>query len=315
VTKRSRYAPAVLVAGLLAATAVAFVVTERLKLTRAPIRAVVVSPKVFAPACDCETDVVSIGFVLRRADVVGLEIVDDEGNAVRELVRDSPRKAGPVAIFWNGRIDSGAPAFEGVYRPRLRLRRDRRTILMPNRIRVDRTPPRVVLVSVDNARISPDGDGRRDRVAIGYKVDEPAQVALFVEGVRRTLKQGVGSAGRIGWDGRINGDAAKPGRYEVTLVATDVAGNVGRATRVAPVDVRYVALRRRFFSVLPGGAVSVLVEADARSFRWKLGARSGMARTGRLRVRAPLQPGRFTLTVSVGTHRARAAVVVRRPPA
>ena len=101
----------------------------------------------------------------------------------------------------------------------------------------------------------------------------------------------------------------------VTVGATDLAGNVARPTRGVGVDVRYVSLGRRFLSVRPGGTVVVSVRADARSFRWRLGARSGVARTGTLRVVAPRQPGRFTLTVSVGSQSARAAVVVRRPPA
>jgi hypothetical protein len=185
---------------------------------------------------------------------------------------------------------------------------------MPNPIRLDTTPPRVVLVSVQPTRISPDGDGRRDRVVVGYRTSEPARVGLYVDGIRRTLKRGSKQQGTIDWDGKIDGVPADPGRYAVTLAATDLAGNVGAPTRVTTVDVRYVQLGRRFFSVAPGGRVSVLVLADARSVRWKLGARSGVAKTGRLTVKAPRQPGRFTLTVSVGRNVARAAVVVRRPP-
>lgn len=301
-----------LVASLLVATAIAFVVTERLKLTPAPIRGPVVVTKLFSPRCECDTDVATISFVLRRADVIRVEIVDANGNVVRELVRNAARKAGPVTIYWNGRIDSGAEAFEGVYRPRINLRRNRRTILMPNRIRLDVTPPRVVLVSLGPTAISPDGDGRRDRVVGGYRVDEPARVALFVDGTRRTLRKGTRQTGQIEWDGKLDGDPAEPGRYTLTLGATDLAGNVGAPTRGVAIDVRYVSLGRRFFSVRPGGTVAVAVRADARSFRWKLGARSGVARTGLLRIRAPLQPGRFTLTVSVGSRSARAAVVVRR---
>ena len=55
----SRLAPAVLVAALLVATSAAFVVTEKLKLTRNPI----VGPrvdKIFSPTCDCATDSATI---------------------------------------------------------------------------------------------------------------------------------------------------------------------------------------------------------------------------------------------------------------
>ena len=54
VALRTRLAPAALVGALLVATAVAFVVTEKLKLTRSPIIGPTVA-KVFSPTCDCET--------------------------------------------------------------------------------------------------------------------------------------------------------------------------------------------------------------------------------------------------------------------
>jgi hypothetical protein len=57
----------------------------------------------------------------------------------------------------------------------------------------------------------------------------------------------------------------------------------------------------------------VLVLTDAARIEWKLGGRTGSARPGTLRLRAPLQPGRFTLTVTANGHSARAAVIVRSP--
>ena len=84
---RSRLAPAALVAALLVATSVAFVVTEKLKLTRNPIIGPTVA-KVFSPTCDCETSSAEIRFRLRKADRVSVEIVDAGGHVVRELARD-----------------------------------------------------------------------------------------------------------------------------------------------------------------------------------------------------------------------------------
>ncbi|MBM3676455.1 MAG: hypothetical protein FJW96_01020 [Actinobacteria bacterium] len=312
-TRRSRYAPAALVAGLLVATAVAFVITERLKLSPSPIRGPIAVTPVFSPDCECTTDVASISFVLRRRDILDVEIVGSDGEVVRELVRGSARRQGRVTVYWNGRIDSGARAEEGVYRPRVHLDRNRRTILMRNRIRVDATPPTIVLVSVSPLAISPDGDGRRDRVAAEYRVDERARVALFVDGDRQTLRRGSAQKGRIEWNGRVSGVPVDPGTYGVTLGAVDLAGNVGRPTRAVPVSVRYVALGRSLIRARPSEIVDVRVVADARSFTWKLAKRSGRAATGRLRLRAPAVPGRYNLVVSVGGRSARATVVVRRP--
>ena len=75
--------------------------------------------------------------------------------------------------------------------------------------------------------------------------------------------------------------------------------------------IRYVALGRKRISVNAGGAFAVRVASDARSVRWELGVRSGVARPGTLRLRAPLQQGRFTLAVTANGHTGRAAVFVR----
>ena len=93
----SRLAPAVLVAALLVATSAAFVVTEKLKLTRNPI----VGPrvdKIFSPTCDCATDSATIAFRLRSPDRVSLQIIDADGDVVRELARDRPQGRAPVRV-------------------------------------------------------------------------------------------------------------------------------------------------------------------------------------------------------------------------
>ena len=157
----SRVAPALLVAALLAATSAAFVVTEKLKLTRSPIIGPTVA-KVFSPTCDCGTASADIRFRLRTPDRVSVEIIDSGGDVVRELARDRPQSRRFVTYVWDGRDDAGRVVDEGTYRPRIHLDRQRRTIVMPNRIRVDTTAPRVVSFTARPLVISPDGDGRSD---------------------------------------------------------------------------------------------------------------------------------------------------------
>ncbi len=103
------------------------------------------------------------------------------------------------------------------------------------------------------------------------------------------------------------------GPYSLRLGAVDVAGNEGRPTRSKVVVIRYIALGRSSIVTTPGGRFAVLVLTDAARVTWKLGARTGVARPGTLRLRAPLQPGRFTLTVTANGRSARAAVFVRSP--
>ena len=77
--------------------------------------------------------------------------------------------------------------------------------------------------------------------------------------------------------------------------------------------VRFVTLGRDRITAAAGAPFAVRVSSDAERVRWTLGGRSGFARPGTLRLRAPLQKGRFTLTVSANGHTARAAVFVREP--
>jgi len=101
--------------------------------------------------------------------------------------------------------------------------------------------------------------------------------------------------------------------YSLTLSAKDPAGNVGEAVRFPPLVVRYVALGRDRIVVSAGARFAVRVSSDARTVRWRLGRRSGVAVPGTLTLRAPLQKGRFTLTVTANGHSDRAAVLVREP--
>ncbi len=102
----TKYAPAALVAVLLAATTVAFVYTEKLKLTPSPIVGTLVD-KVFSPVCDCATDTARISFVLRKSDRLDVAIVDRAGTIVRELARGQSERRGRVAFVWDGRDDPG----------------------------------------------------------------------------------------------------------------------------------------------------------------------------------------------------------------
>ena len=312
----ARYAPAALVAALLVATGLAFAYTEQLKLTRSPIFGTRVPLKVFSPVCGCATARARISFVLRRRDRVRLEVIDGRGDTVRTLVRGRLVPAGRrVAFTWDGRDDRGRVVPEGRYRPKVHLDADRRTIVLPNRIRVDTTPPVVELVGARPRAFSPDGDGRRDRVRVRYRVDGPARVALFADGVRVGRKRGQQEEGRIDWNGRVDGEAPAPGVRVLDLRATDEAGNESRPSRRARVLIRYVALGRTRIGTRPGARLAVLVLSDAARVEWRLGTRRGTARPGTLRLRAPLQPGRYTLVVTANGFDARAAVFVRRPPA
>jgi hypothetical protein len=302
----------VLVVALLAATAAAFALTQGLKNQPAAIFGTDVD-KVFSPVCGCDSDTALIAFKLREPDRLDVAVVDGSGDVVRTIERGRAYERGPVEIEWDGRDDTGKVLPEGEYKPRIRLQGVRTTYTLPNPMRIDVTPPRLERVVVRPSVISPDGDGRRDRATFSYRLSEPGRGVLFVNGKRRGLKLFPRTEDSIIWNGKLNGRALPPGSYTARLAAFDPAGNVTPRTRPIQVVIRYVAIGRKRINVTAGARFALRVSSDARRVRWSLAGRSGFARPGTLRLRAPLQKGRFTLTVAANGHATRAAVFVLEP--
>lgn len=301
-----------LVVALLAATTAAFALTQGLKNQPAAIFGTQPGD-VFSPVCGCDSETASIAFKLREPDRLDVAVVDGSERVVRTIERGREYAQGPVEIEWDGRDDAGKVLPEGDYLPRIRLRDDRTTYTLPNPIRIDVTPPRLELVSARPVVFSPDGDRRRDAVTFRYRLNEPGQGLLFVNGERRALNRFARTEDSIEWFGKVEGSALAPGLYTARLAAVDPAGNVAARTRPIQLVIRYVALGRKRISVTAGARFALRVSSDARRVRWSLAGRSGVARPGTLRFRAPLQRGRFTLTVSANGHTTRAAVFVLEP--
>jgi hypothetical protein len=296
-----RHAPTLLVAGLLAATATAFAVTEHLKLEDSPVIGTKV-PRLFSPR---KVEAL-IRFRLRREEDIRLDIADSNGTIVRHGIGSGVFGQRFHQFAWDGRDDSGRIVPDGAYRAVLTLKDEGRTIEFPNIVVVDSTPPTIQDVKIRHGVFSPDRDGRADRVDVRYRFSEPAYAILFVDGKRRARSHGRRPAGTIQWYGR----GKKPGEYRLALAAQDRAGNKAASTQEFRVRLRYVLLFRRRF--VPGGrTLRVRVSADAKVVRWRLGGRSGVGKPPVLRIPVPSRAGRYTLTVSVGGHRARATVVVR----
>jgi hypothetical protein len=297
-----------LVVLLLGGTAAAFAVTQGLKIEPSPILAPRID-KVFSPVCDCGTRLAGIRFRLRKPDRVQLDIVDSNGEVVRELVSGKRLRRGTVTYTWNGRDDQGRFVAEGVYKPRVHLTDQHRTIDLPNDMRVDTTAPKITLVSFAPREFSPDGDGRRDRVVVAYKTSEPAHGLLLVDGTQVVFTRKQQRRSTLDWNGRVDGRVLAPGVHRLQLAAQDRAGNLSEAGKPFDVVLRYVTLARDRIEAKARTRFGVRVSADA-PLRWRLGVREGTAKPGLLVVRAPAHRGRYTLVVRAGDHVARAAVIV-----
>jgi len=308
----ARLASTVLVVALLAATATAFALTQGLKLQESTIFGTDVD-KVFSPICACESSRARISFRLREADRVDIAMIDPDGTVVATPVEGERFGRGRVVVRWDGLGVDGRPLAEGEYRPRVRLREQRRTTVLPNPIEIDLTAPTVLEAGAMPRIISPDGDRRSDRLTVDYSLSEPARAVLLVAGKKRVETRFPRERDTLAWFGRVDGRSVPAGVYRLELPARDPAGNLGDAVRLAPVSVRYVSLGRSRVVATGGARFAVRVSSDAKHVRWTLGRRSGLARPGTLRLRVPRQKGRYTLRVSANGRSASAAVFVREP--
>jgi hypothetical protein len=265
---------------------------------------------VFSPVCECGEEVATIAFRLREPDTVSVSIVDDDLELVRRLVTRRRVSAVRFETSWDGRDERGDLVAEGQYRPRLRLEGDRRTIVLPNQIRVDTTPPRVLRADVASVGFSPDGDGRNDKLTVRYRFNERAHGLLYLREQRVVRTRAQRPVWKLDWFGRVEERALPAGEYSFTLAAEDIAGNVSEG-RTFTARIRYIELGRETIRAQARTRFGVRVTSDAETVRWRFARATGRTSPGLLVLRAPRRPGRYTLFVDANGHGARATVIVR----
>jgi hypothetical protein len=297
-----KFAPTLIVAGLLAATATAFAVTERLKLEDSAVISTTFASR-FSPKLVDER----IGFRLRREENISLDISDSKGTIVKHGVGSGVFGQAYHQFAWDGRDDSGQIVRDGTYHVELTLKDEDRTIEFPRPVVVDSTPPTIKNVTIRHRLFSPDGDKRADWVDVRYRFDEPAWAILYVDGKRVGRSYRKKPTGTYPWYGH----GKKPGEYRLALAAQDLAGNKAGSTRAFTVRLRYIDLFKHKFT-LRGRILRVRVSTDAKTVGWRLGRMRGNAKPPLIRLPVPSKPGRYTLSVTANGHRARATVVVRQ---
>jgi len=296
---------------LLAASAVAFALTEGAKLERSPIAGTRVDP-LFSPESTANP-AAHIRFRVRSAE--RLEVwIERDGNRVRTLLTPrNVRRGSSLDLVWNGLSDNAIAQPDGVYMPVVKLFRSHRTIVLPSPIRIDTHAPAISVRHPQYPIVSPDGDGHHDAFRVTYHLDEAAH-AILLEGnapARQVVfTRGQRLAGQLVWTGREQGHAPRPGRYVLSISAQDRAGNRSKPYPFAIAQVRYVVLARTRVVVRPGGRFALRVSTDAPTVQWTLHGRSGTQRAGTLHFRAPKRAGVYRLYVSAAGHAARCAVVV-----
>ena len=300
-----------IVLALLAATAIAFVITEGAKLEKSPIAGTKVT-QIFSPnSAVAKTRTAHVQFRLRKRERLEAWIQDSQGRRVRDLQarRTFPRGA-KLDLVWDGFTAGGTVQPDGVYLPVVKL--SHRTFVLPSRIRIDTRPPVITVPHPLYPLLSPDGDRRRDSFSVKYRLSERAQAILSVRGRQVELTRSQKPTGELTWNGML-GKPPKPvlpGRYLLTASARDEAGNQSKPFPFAIAQVRYLSLARERVVVRPGGRFALRVSTDYPTVEWKLRGRSGTQRTGTLHFRAPRSVGVFRLFITAGTHSAKCTVVV-----
>jgi hypothetical protein len=301
-----------LIAGLLVATAAAFAITERLKLTKSAVYGTLVS-RGLSPTCGCARGRATVSFKLRKRDDLTVSIVNAHKDEVALLAAQSFPK-GPVRLRWNGRDDLGKRAPDGIYFARIHLAGAHQTITFPNRIELDTTAPQIISVEPNREIFSPDGDKQADFVRLAYQLSKPARVILFLDGKKvlgPTYRHP--AKGSVAWAGKVNGSALRAGTYTLELGAVDTLGNstpVAGRVRVT-VQIRYITLAAHRIVVAAGRRLVIGVSTDAKRYSWRLGKQTGHSRSHVLNVRASTRAGRYTLVVEERGHVDRAAVFVK----
>jgi biotin carboxylase len=205
-----------LVAALIAATAAAFAVTERAKLTTALVAGTRID-KTFSPVCDCSHDVAHIAFRLLRPARVIVSMVDASTKQAVAIFHSSRAVKGWLHLRWTGRGRSERPYADGAYSPQVSFPALHRTLRLPSTVELDTGRPPVERSQARAMRFS---------VVVTYRFGERAQAELFVDGRRTVLTRFAPVAGHLRWGDR----RVRPGTYRLALEAIDPAGNRSRQT-------------------------------------------------------------------------------------
>ncbi len=195
----------------------------------APVASIapVESSLIFSPDGDGNKDSISFGFTVSVEDLWTLTLVDAGGNV---LITRTYKDQAPTEFTWDGKTDSGGVAPDGVYSVIL-TSKDRAgnvtTVRVDNIIVNTQQAP--INISIDQSSFSPNGDGRKDSLAINTSVPVKAGLVSWRLAVvdRNKIERWVVSGtdpaslpARVDYNGRdTSGRVLAEGQYQASLSA------------------------------------------------------------------------------------------------
>jgi spore germination protein YaaH len=295
-----------------------------------------VAARSFSPNGDGSKDRLAIAWTNRQAlDTLTLAVFGPDGSLAGSVPLPANLAAGPQSATWDGLL-GGSPAPDGSYVLQLAGTAAGIHAAWPSAnpvtpgqraavgITVDTQPPTLGHPAISATRLSPNGDGRYDSVAVtGLGSAEAVGWALVVAPASggpavRTIVGG-GTVVKATWDGRADdGSAVADGSYGLTLSVFDAAGNPAEQTWTVVVDsapsvVGLAATPPTFSPDGDGTADSSglawtsseagsgslrILRGTALIQRWTLHGTSGAVTwTGHDSAGRPAPDGRYTLTL------------------
>jgi N-acetylmuramoyl-L-alanine amidase/FlgD Ig-like domain len=191
------------------------------------IQSLAATPSAISPNGDGQADLASVTFTLTAPATVSVDVYDGAENDVLQVLTESPLAAGRQTVL----VD-GSPLVDGSYTIVVRARG-------PDGAEVESVVPLTVsrllgLVTASPHLLSPNGDGRRDRLQIGFELTAPADVRVRV--LRNgswvaTLLTAALQAGHqsLVWDGTRSSGTLRDGEYDVVADAMSEAGTASFA--------------------------------------------------------------------------------------
>ncbi len=210
-----------------------------------------VARRTFSPNGDGSGDTLRLRWTNTVAmDSISLKVYRTNGSLVGTRSVPAPRK-GAQTWSWNGRV-GGSVVADGQYVLRLVGTAGGKTYSAPSSkpvtaaqitayaVTVDTVAPKVISFGSDSTVLSPNGDGKRDRVTFTLSSNGARRWQIRIAGASGNVVRTVaGSGGRIRyvWAGTDDrGHPVPDGRYTATLLAYDDAGNGAGGARSLRVD-------------------------------------------------------------------------------
>jgi flagellar hook assembly protein FlgD len=210
------------------------------------------TPAAVTPNGDWSGEQTAISFRLSRQATLSVRVVDaSSGTLVRTLLASGARPGGAFSLVWKGGDGTGAFVPDGRYRIEVSADAGAEHIDRSVTVVVDKT---LGGVSAAPTALSPNGDGVRESLRIGFELTRQAAVRVQIRRkgkVVRTVLSGTLAAGPYAatWDGRrVDGSPVGQGPASAVVLATTSLGErvLTRPIRldtVRPV-VRILSLRR-----------------------------------------------------------------------